>query len=86
MGRQTEFGSLWGVLQTRLLALLCVLRQLRLFGCPPYLGAPIDSVHLSDFADYVIMGPAVPELRSTQAARAFNLELARVDYDLEAWR
>ena len=29
---------------------------------------------------------AVPELRSMQAARVFNLDLARVDYDLEAWR
>jgi len=28
----------------------------------------------------------VPELRSAQAARTFNVELAKLDYDLEAWR
>ncbi len=31
-------------------------------------------------------GRAVPELRSPQAARTFNVELAKLDYDLEAWR
>ena len=29
---------------------------------------------------------AVPELRSPSAARTFNVELAKLDYDLEAWR
>ena len=38
------------------------------------------------FSDPPCVSGAVPELRSMQAARVFNLDLARVDYDLEAWR
>lgn len=45
----------------------------------------ITSAYVGVFSDSDLPD-AVPELRSMQATRVFNVDLARVDYKLEAWR